>query len=1095
MSIDIKLKRGLGKPSILNEGEPAFDKENETLYIGNEKKEPVEVGFSKEDREKLKKATKFIYYEDGEEKGEISNNYEENVASGYFSHAEGNNTSAEGNESHAEGIMTIAEGAGSHAEGSGTIASGIGSHSEGFSTTTIGFFAHAEGKGTIASGDYQHVEGTYNIKDIENKYAHIVGNGESDAKRDNAHTLDWDGNAWFAGDVKAGDISLKELNEKVKNNTGGGVGQSTDDDGEIFNLYEDTTYSYEGTTINVNKNVASGSYSHAEGVGTKALGDGSHAEGVLTTAKGINSHSEGGGTTAIGVSSHAEGIGLSFECDAYKKVYTDNKQYLYVKSSLNIDGINQLTSVKKNNVIWIETDSTNETGSYYIIQDEAKYSAEDILSGIVDGFKIQLNKKLPDTWEVSKNSTKKVTIFMGASCSIASHVEGKGCITVDLESTTFNSEGSNKQRQHAEGSHTIATGYASHSEGEYTYAHGDRTHVEGYKTYSEGNESHAEGNETKAIGSQSHAEGKQTTASGTGSHAEGNETTAKQPYSHVEGTKCETYYDDNKIKSNGHAEGDSTKVRGYAAHAEGQSTHAWGDRSHTEGNSTYTEGGDSHAEGKGTKALGDQQHVQGRYNIGSNKYAHIVGNGTDNDNRSNAHTLDWNGNAWFAGDILIGGTNQDDETAISLRAIAEYNNADLSEYAKINYVDTKDTEIYKSIVSETNSGKTHSANYMPSVEYFTEEYITTNGSTNISSTNKTSDYIYVADLVGKKITVQAYVNNAWLIIGYSSFAAYDESQIFIDGSYISNKSEPITVPDSATYIRIAINKAYIDNATTRKTMIVINEDGSLLGEYVKNEEIDNIEKYLNSDIQINSDNISEEAITEIKSKMGSCIMSTYTPIPKFVDIDTNSEFKLYFRNILPKDNLKFWIYSNPGNDTKITTYYYDDHLLIKPTVDGTYTLPWKVFDINSDVVDEGNIIINAKAKDHENISVLVLGDSTVNAGVMTQELLDLYSANNATVTLLGTRGTAPNLHEGRGGWTAEGYCTKESDTANGVNPFYNNGFDFSYYMENQGYPDLHAVVIQLGINDIFKYRQNNGDKYNSTSVLNYFDQIVDSILD
>lgn len=40
------------------------------------------------------------------------------------------------------------------------------------------------------------------------------------------------------------------------------------------------------------------------------------------------------------------------------------------------------------------------------------------------------------------------------------------------------------------------------------------------------------------------------------------------------------------------------------------------------------------------------------------EYVHIVGNGTADDNRSNAHTLDWDGNAWFAGDIYIGGNSQ-----------------------------------------------------------------------------------------------------------------------------------------------------------------------------------------------------------------------------------------------------------------------------------------------------------------------------------------------------------------------------------------------------------------------------------------------------
>ena len=45
------------------------------------------------------------------------------------------------------------------------------------------------------------------------------------------------------------------------------------------------------------------------------------------------------------------------------------------------------------------------------------------------------------------------------------------------------------------------------------------------------------------------------------------------------------------------------------------------------------------------------------------KYAHIVGNGTSTSACSNAHTLDWEGNAWYQGDVYVGstsGTNKDD---------------------------------------------------------------------------------------------------------------------------------------------------------------------------------------------------------------------------------------------------------------------------------------------------------------------------------------------------------------------------------------------------------------------------------------------------
>lgn len=62
-------------------------------------------------------------------------------------------------------------------------------------------YSHAEGSYTLASSQYQHVEGKFNVEDTANKYAHIVGNGTSKTARKNAYTLDWSGNAWFAGKV------------------------------------------------------------------------------------------------------------------------------------------------------------------------------------------------------------------------------------------------------------------------------------------------------------------------------------------------------------------------------------------------------------------------------------------------------------------------------------------------------------------------------------------------------------------------------------------------------------------------------------------------------------------------------------------------------------------------------------------------------------------------------------------------------------------------------------------------------------------------------------------------------------------------------
>ena len=131
------------------------------------------------------------------------------TASGSRSHAEGDSTTAIAAGSHAEGHSTTARGSYSHAEGHSTTASGENSHAEGYSTTASGVYSHAEGNSTTANGNCQHAQGRYNIADSNNTYAHIVGNGISEYTRSNAHTLDWSGNAWFAGTVEGTALILK----------------------------------------------------------------------------------------------------------------------------------------------------------------------------------------------------------------------------------------------------------------------------------------------------------------------------------------------------------------------------------------------------------------------------------------------------------------------------------------------------------------------------------------------------------------------------------------------------------------------------------------------------------------------------------------------------------------------------------------------------------------------------------------------------------------------------------------------------------------------------------------------------------------------
>ena len=178
----------------------------------------------------------------------------------------------------------------------------------------------------------------------------------------------------------------------------------------------------------------------------------------------------------------------------------------------------------------------------------------------------------------------------------------------------------------AEGSGTVAKGRASHAEGAMTQALADGTHTEGYQT--------------KATGYWSHAEGELTVVSSYASHAEGSYCTLP------DGTKR------------------YGTAAGYASHIEGGGCHATGSCSHAEGLATTVSGAQSHAEGRYTIAAGGAQHVEGIANIedANGDYIHIAGNGAF-DARSNAYTLDWDGNAWYSGDVYVGstgGTNKDE---------------------------------------------------------------------------------------------------------------------------------------------------------------------------------------------------------------------------------------------------------------------------------------------------------------------------------------------------------------------------------------------------------------------------------------------------
>ena len=140
-----------------------------------------------------------------------------------------------------------------------------------------------------------------------------------------------------------------------------------------------------------------------------------------------------------------------------------------------------------------------------------------------------------------------------------------------------------------------------------------------------GNYSTAEGYSTEASGYCSHSEGRYTKATGRQAHAEGASSTASGIYSHAEGAASTASGDD--------------------SHAEGGSTTASGNDSHAEGYYSVASGKYSHAQNHYTIAASEAQTAIGKYNAqdSADTYALIIGNGTADNARSNALTVDWNG--------------------------------------------------------------------------------------------------------------------------------------------------------------------------------------------------------------------------------------------------------------------------------------------------------------------------------------------------------------------------------------------------------------------------------------------------------------------
>ena len=409
---------------------------------------------------------------------------------------------------------------------------------------------------------------------------------------------------------------------------------------------------------------------------SKEIKRNAYAEGYLSNAQGNASHAEGTFSTAYGDHAHSEGYNTQAAWAAHSEGYTTHAKGFYSHTEGR------------------QTETANGAEGAHAEGRAVKvsgYAAHGEGIGKITGSTIE------DYSEATGRGSHVEGIYNKALAS-AAHVEGTNNVGSGPQSHTEGAKNTNSgHTTHVEGEENTVSTNQAHAEGKGNTLSGDAhySHVEGQNNDITARIAHAEGYDNTISGQKAHVEGESNTVSGVGAHAEGKGNSTVASYSHVEGSS-------NKIEAgkigstNSHVEGESntltgglashiegknnkiigrTGETGYGgsqchiegfgntiegdasteAHVEGRGNKAAAAQAHAEGKDTIASGAQSHAGGLGTRATTTAQTAIGKYNIIDEDALFIVGKGSSNENRSNAHIIDKNGNAWFNGEVYVGG--------------------------------------------------------------------------------------------------------------------------------------------------------------------------------------------------------------------------------------------------------------------------------------------------------------------------------------------------------------------------------------------------------------------------------------------------------
>lgn len=335
------------------------------------------------------------------------------------------------------------------------------------------------------------------------------------------------------------------------------------------------------------------------------------------------------------------------------------------------------------------------------------------------------------------------------------------------------------------------------------------------------------------------------------------------------------------------------------------------------------------------------------------------------------------------------------------------------------------------------------------------------------------------------VTNDSFVSNTTGNLGYASgFVASDYCSILNDTKYV--------IAAARHYAFYDIDKVFISGANTVNPYLNIKLTSPANAKYIRfswhpvNDSIAKEKQQLNQGEEIQTyESFGLNFIIKNLIEVDKSIVL----LPPTIPVVVGKELNIYFQNIINKDlkNVRINVICSVGKQLK-------DRFNFNPTSAGTYKITIEVYE-NNNLVGEisSNIIVkNSTVGSGINKKVLVIGDSTINAGYSTQRVLDNFNSDVMDVTLLGSRGNAPNLYEGRGGWTAGMYRTN-AIYESVINPFYNGDFDFNYYMVQKGYTSVDYVVINLGINDTFSFENDAILTTNINTIISNYDFIINNI--